>query len=151
MNTFHRNLNGGDHKWSVVVSGKANKCFSIYACDVTVKQPSGKKFDSCIAGGKRGVFAWFKSESVQPDFQPDIPSNALRVFLTRKRAILILRHRTAYVSTMRVKSGVPIQGNVMRLDDSLYLDFTLESNSLVNWTHFWISICENTALENILL
>jgi hypothetical protein len=83
--TFHRNLNGGEHKWSVVVNGKATKCFSVYACDVTVKQPSGKKFDSCIAGGKRGVFAWFKSESVQPDFQSEIPSSALRVFFNPKK------------------------------------------------------------------
>ena len=51
--------------------------------DVTVKQPSGKKFLACVdEGKKRAVFTWFKSENlVQLDSSEStqIPANAVRV------------------------------------------------------------------------
>ena len=35
--------------------------------DVVPKQPSGKAFDECLAGGSRSVFAWFKAERAEID------------------------------------------------------------------------------------
>ena len=78
--TFHRNLNAkAGNAWSFVVSGKATQAQTVYAQGVTVKQPSGKKFEQCLAGGKRGVFAYFKSEQVAPNVACEIPANAIRV------------------------------------------------------------------------
>jgi hypothetical protein len=77
--TFHRNLNAKGKAWSFVQNGKATQAKSIFAQFVTVKQPSGKKFEQCLAGGKRGVFAWFKSDEVWADCTPDIPDHAVRI------------------------------------------------------------------------
>ena len=100
--TFHRNLNAKNgNAWSYVVDGKATQAKSIFAQFVTVKQPSGKKFEACLTGGNRGVFAWLKSNEVwangkrvghEPkhnfqrvaaqvwdDYTPDIPDNAVRI------------------------------------------------------------------------
>lgn len=78
--TFHRNLSAtGGNAWSFVANGKATQAATIYAEGVTVKQPSGKKFDACLAGGKRGVFAWFKSNDVRPNENPPMPDNAVRI------------------------------------------------------------------------
>ena len=99
--TFHRNLNAKGKAWSYVKNGKATQAKSIFAQFVTVKQPSGKKFEQCLAGGKRGVFAWFKSDEVWADGQrvghepkhnfqrvaaqvwgnytPEIPDHAVRI------------------------------------------------------------------------
>ncbi len=78
--TIHRNLNAGDKKWSWC-KPKATRARCIVAHNVTAKQPSGKKFQTCLAGGKRGVFAWFKtSEPIELlDEKPSVSSNAVRV------------------------------------------------------------------------
>jgi len=47
--------------------------------NVTVKQPSGKAFNRTMAGGKRAVFTWFKSDSVHIGTTEHPPANAVRV------------------------------------------------------------------------
>ena len=78
--TIHRNLNAGVEKWSFC-QPKATRARCLVAHNVTAKQPSGKKFETCLAGGKRGVFAWFKTSEpidICPE-NPFVPANAVRV------------------------------------------------------------------------
>jgi hypothetical protein len=79
--TFHRNLNATNgNAWSFVFQGKATQAKTIYACNVSVKQPSGKKFDAVIAGtGNRSVFAWFKSGNVSPNDSTPVSPGAVRI------------------------------------------------------------------------
>ena len=79
--TFHRNLNATNgNAWSFVFNGKATQAKTIYACNVTAKQPSGKKFDAVIAGtGNRSVFAWFKSGNVCPNDGTPVSADAVRI------------------------------------------------------------------------
>lgn len=80
MITFHRNLNAKNgNMWSYVQSGKSTQAKTLHAVDVLIKQPSGKKFDACLNGSKRAVFAWFKAQSVDVNLPVEIPSNAVRV------------------------------------------------------------------------
>ena len=81
MVKFYRNLNGKNGvKWSIQHgSTPVQHATALYAEDVSIKQPSGKAFDRCVNGGKRAVFAWFKSDTVQTDDIPPIPSDAVRV------------------------------------------------------------------------
>ena len=67
--TYHRNLNATKgNAWSVknpdINQGKPQQCGWVIAENVTIKQPSGKKFDDCLAGGNRSVFAWFKTKTI---------------------------------------------------------------------------------------
>jgi len=67
--TFHRNLNATNGRaWSVKNplenDGRPVQYAYVYAEGVTIKQPSGKKFDQCLEGGKRSVFAWFKTNTM---------------------------------------------------------------------------------------
>ena len=81
--TFHRNLSATDgFKWSYIQSqGKAVQARIIYASNVAVKQPSVKKFMHCLNGGKRGVFAWFKTQGELHlnEKAPVMPEHAKRV------------------------------------------------------------------------
>jgi hypothetical protein len=67
--TFHRNLNATrGNAWSVkdpnVNQGKPQQMGWVTAENVTIKQPSGKKFNDCLEGGNRSVFAWFKTKTI---------------------------------------------------------------------------------------
>ena len=79
--TFHRNLNATNgNAWSFVFNGKATQAKTIYACNVTAKQPSGKKYDAVIAGtGNRSVFAWFRSGNVSPNDSTPVSPDAVRI------------------------------------------------------------------------
>ena len=83
--TFHRNLNGKDGAmWSIVMNHgggkKSHPQRKLYAEGVTIKQPSGVKFERCLAGAKRAVFAWFKTGmTCTDDLAPALPENAQRV------------------------------------------------------------------------
>ena len=85
--TFHRNLNAkGGNKWSFKANGgSATQAQTLVASDVTIKQPSGKKFEHCLQGGKRGVFAWFKTTSLEINAPCDVPPHAKRVRFNPKR------------------------------------------------------------------
>ena len=65
MYKLYRNLNAtGPDEWSIQLNSQpVNRATCIYAENVTIKQPSGKKFNKCLAGGNRAVFAWFKSDN----------------------------------------------------------------------------------------
>ena len=78
---FYRNLNGRNGvAWSIKDgSNPVQHAAAIYAESVSIKQPSGKAFEQCLEGGHRAVCAWFKSDSVQTDDIPPIPSDAVRV------------------------------------------------------------------------
>tara|TARA_Y100000356_G_C11126390_1_gene217547 strand:+ start:219 stop:623 length:405 start_codon:yes stop_codon:yes gene_type:complete len=77
--TFHRNLNATKgNAWSVknpdINQGKPQQVGWVIAENVTIKQPSGKKFNDCLAGGNRSVFAWFKTKTISyysPDYVRD--------------------------------------------------------------------------------
>ena len=72
--TFHRNLNATNgNAWTFIQDGTTTQCITLVAHNVTIKQPSGKKFLHCLNGGKRGVFAWFKTT----DITADIPNDTL--------------------------------------------------------------------------
>ena len=89
MFTAHRNLNAKDSSstWSFynrsILPHRVESASAIIMQNVTVKQPSGKKFLACVdEGKKRAVFTWFKSENlVQLDSSEStqIPANAVRV------------------------------------------------------------------------
>ena len=81
MYKLYRNLNAtGLNKWSIQLNSQpVNRATCIYAENVTIKQPSGKKFNQCLAGGNRAVFAWFKSDNAITDNIPDLPANAVRI------------------------------------------------------------------------
>ena len=71
---FYRNLNGTcGRPWSYKPHGVVVHATTLVAYNVTIKQPSGKKFLHCLNGGKRGVFAWFKTT----DITADIPNDTL--------------------------------------------------------------------------
>ena len=77
--TFHRNLNAKDgNMWSFNVGQGATQAREIYAVDVSIKQPSGKKFEQCLQGAKRAVFAWFKTSQISTTCPP-LPVNAIRI------------------------------------------------------------------------
>tara|TARA_R100001594_G_scaffold6095_2_gene17877 strand:- start:4262 stop:4615 length:354 start_codon:yes stop_codon:yes gene_type:complete len=81
MYKFYRNLNakGGD-MWSIQLNGEpVNRAICIYAENVSIKQPSGKKFEQCLAGAKRAVFAWFKAENATVNNIPALPAEAVRI------------------------------------------------------------------------
>lgn len=89
---IYRNLNAqktSSNRWSYRPKGqKTQHAARIIASAVTVKQPSGKGFEECLAGGHRAVFAWFKSDDVNIDMDDgrfQIPSNAVRIFFNPKR------------------------------------------------------------------
>ena len=93
--TFHRNLNATNGRaWSVKNplenDGRPVQYAYVYAEGVTIKQPSGKKFEQCLEGGNRSVFAWFKTNTLlevanaHPRYLPEsvkdrLRSNAVRV------------------------------------------------------------------------
>ena len=89
MFTAHRNLNAKDSSstWSFynrsILPHRVESASAIIMQNVTVKQPSGKKFLDCVDNGKkRAVFTWFKSENLVPldsSDSPKIPANAVRV------------------------------------------------------------------------
>ena len=81
MTTFHRNLNATNgNKWSFNDGNGATQAKRIYANKVTVKQPSGKKFEQCLLGGNRAVFAWFKSKTVVIESAvPQLAQDAVRI------------------------------------------------------------------------
>jgi len=79
--TWHRNLNARQgNAWSFNLGNGATQCATVFSTGVTIKQPSGKKFDQCLAGGNRGVFAWFRAENLLVnDDTPDVPAEAVRI------------------------------------------------------------------------
>ena len=79
--TWHRNLNAKHgNAWSYNVGNGATQAQIVYSQNTTAKQPSGKKFDACLLGGKRGVFAWFKCASVLVnESAPPLPANAVQI------------------------------------------------------------------------
>ena len=88
MYTAHRNLNAksSNATWSFYDLGikpkRTQPASALILQTVTVKQPSGKKFQATLRGGKRSVYAWFKSESLEVLESSDclpIPANAVRV------------------------------------------------------------------------
>ena len=85
--SFHRNLNATNgRKWSFKVnSGKTTQALFIHAKNVSIKQPSGKKFEECLAGGNRSVFAWFKTNEIIVDKPVSIPAHAKRVNFNPKK------------------------------------------------------------------
>tara|TARA_R110000824_G_C15105260_1_gene666635 strand:- start:621 stop:980 length:360 start_codon:yes stop_codon:yes gene_type:complete len=86
--SFHRNLSAiGGNKWSFKLNGgKTIQARTLYATDVVVKQPSGKKFHHCLQGGKRSVFAWFRAkDSLTVNAELTVPANAKRVHFNPKR------------------------------------------------------------------
>ena len=87
--TAHRNLNAKSDRetWSYydksILPLRTQPASALILQDVTVKQPSGKKFLACVdEGKKRSVFTWFRAESLEildsSDSLP-IPANAVRV------------------------------------------------------------------------
>ena len=77
--TFHRNLNAKETAWSYNEGNGAIQVSSLYAENVSIKQPSGKKFIACLNGtGNRAVFAWFRCLKVILD-SVELPDNAQRV------------------------------------------------------------------------
>lgn len=62
----HRNLNAKDPNslWSYYPQGekRVRHTSSLVATDVTFKQPSGKKFQVTLNGGKRSVYAWLRAQ-----------------------------------------------------------------------------------------
>ena len=97
---FHRNLNATNgNAWSYVDpdTGKARQFATGVAYAVDVKQPSGKKFNECLAGGNRAVFAWFKCGDLRPDVPANVPPAARRVRFNPKRG-----DRFFHVDGMRV-------------------------------------------------
>ena len=89
MFKFYRNLNAqktSNNKWSLYTNGSAlEHAIAIYSTDVTIKQPSGKKFIECLSGGNRSVFAWFKSDNVITNKLPPLPKNAIRINFNPKK------------------------------------------------------------------
>jgi len=81
MYKLYRNLNAtGLDRWSIQLNTQpVDHAECIYAENVTIKQPSGKKFNQCLAGGNRAVFAWFKSDNAITDNIPGLPANAVRI------------------------------------------------------------------------
>ena len=79
--TWHRNLSATNgNRWSFNAGNGATQCQTIYSANTTAKQPSGKKFDACLAGGNRAVFAWFKTASVLVNENvPEIPADAVQI------------------------------------------------------------------------
>ena len=88
MYTAHRNLNARDSHstWSFydrsILPHRVTPASGLILQNVTVKQPSGRKFEATMRGEKRAVFTWFKSESLEVLESSDslpIPANAVRV------------------------------------------------------------------------
>ena len=84
MKNIYRNLNAtGALRWSTRTQGRAGvlKCVSAIAENVVIKQPSGKVFETCLNGGHRAIFAWFKVQEtdLEIDVEFEIPTNAQRV------------------------------------------------------------------------
>ena len=88
MFTAHRNLNAKSNRetWSFydrsILPHRVQPASALILQNVTVKQPSGKKFQATLRGGKRSVYAWFKSESLEVLESSDcleIPEDAVRV------------------------------------------------------------------------
>ena len=88
MFTAHRNLNAKSISatWSYydrsILPHRVQPASALILQSVTIKQPSGKKFQTTLRGGKRSVYAWFKSENLVPldsSDSPKIPANAVRV------------------------------------------------------------------------
>tara|TARA_R110002020_G_scaffold330688_2_gene546312 strand:+ start:335 stop:694 length:360 start_codon:yes stop_codon:yes gene_type:complete len=82
MITWHRNLNARQgNAWSYNTGDGATQCATVYSASVTIKQPSGKKFNQCVAGlGARGVFAWFKASNVLVNSDvPPMPDCAVQI------------------------------------------------------------------------
>ncbi len=87
MFKIYRNLNiskQSDNRWSIYKGDKLSHAIAIHSYNVTIKQPSGKKFIECLNGGKRSVFAWFKSDNISADI-PAIPSKAKQVNFNPKK------------------------------------------------------------------
>lgn len=84
--TFHRNLNATHgNAWTFIKDGTTTQATTLIAHNVTIKQPSGKKFLHCLNGGKRGVFAWFKTKDITADCPVELPHNAKRIRFNPKR------------------------------------------------------------------
>jgi len=88
MVKFYRNLNasrtGSGNHWSVYRGKALSHAPALYACDVSIKQPSGKAFEQCLKGGSRSVFAWMKANRVSTEL-PAMPGNAQRVRFNPKQ------------------------------------------------------------------
>ena len=89
MYTAHRNLNAKSDRetWSFydrsILPHRVQPASALILQNVTVKQPSGKKFLACVdEGKKRSVFTWFRAESLETRKKYQlvtIPANAVRV------------------------------------------------------------------------
>ena len=75
--TFHRSLNATNgNAWTYKPNGYAIQATTLVAHNVTIKQPSGKKFEQCLTGGNRSVFAWFKTKSITADIDNKVLINS---------------------------------------------------------------------------
>ena len=70
----HRNLNAKDSRslWSFYPQGAKRVAHTgeLVAYGVTMKQPSGKSFESTLRGGHRAVFAWIRAERFSTENVP---------------------------------------------------------------------------------
>jgi hypothetical protein len=89
MYTAHRNLNAKSdlETWSFydlsIKPKRTQPASALILQNVTIKQPSGKKFLACVdEGKKRSVFTWFRAESLETRKKYQlvtIPEDAARV------------------------------------------------------------------------
>ena len=89
----HRNLfslrNKAIPPWSYYAANSKHTqgAYSLVLDNVTIKQPSGKKFIACVENGaKRSVFTWFRGECVEMNpTGVEIPPTAERIFFNPKK------------------------------------------------------------------
>jgi len=82
----HVNKQGLRWSYKLLQPGKtANHAVSITAYDIKIKQPSGKAFENCLAGGYREVFTWFRAERIEVNEAQTIPPEAVRIFFNPKK------------------------------------------------------------------
>ena len=88
MYTAHRNLNAKSDRetWSFydrsIKPLRTQPASALVLQNVTIKQPSGKKFEATMRGEKRAVFTWFRAESLETrkNYQLiPIPDDAVRI------------------------------------------------------------------------
>tara|TARA_R110000822_G_scaffold151586_2_gene290727 strand:- start:2795 stop:3154 length:360 start_codon:yes stop_codon:yes gene_type:complete len=101
--TFHRNLNATHgNAWTFIKDGTTTQATTLVAHNVTIKQPSGKKFLHCLNGGKRGVFAWFKTKQIVANDQIALPLNAKRIRFNPKHGDTYFHIDGTRVDSLRV-------------------------------------------------
>ena len=82
----HVNKQGLRWSYKLLQPGQtANHAVSITAHDIKIKQPSGKAFENCLAGGYREVFTWFRAERIEVNESQTIPPQAVRIHFNPKR------------------------------------------------------------------